>query len=197
MKTSLTLTLALLFTTAAVFALADEPAESPETSPGPDNGSATVDKPAGPMTAARLGELVQILDANAGQQGNSWQFTFQDRPIILVFDEKADRMRMFTPIGPEAALAPELMRRMLQANFDSALDARYAVANEVIWSVFIHPLSALDDDQFASAVIQIFNVATSFGTTFSSGLFTYGGGDSVEENRKLLEELQKRINPTI
>lgn len=197
MKTSLTLTLALLFMTAAILALADEPAESSEASPAPDNGSTTVDKPAGPMTAARLGELVQIVDADAGHQGNSWQFTFQGRPIILVFDEKADRMRMFTPIGPEAELAPELMRRMLQANFDSALDARYAVANEMIWGVFIHPLSTLDDDQFASALIQIFNVATSFGSTFSSGLFTYGGGDSVEENRKLLEELQKRINPTI
>ncbi len=116
---------------------------------------------------------------------------------MVVFDEKADRMRMFTPIGPDTLLTPDLMRRMLQANFDSALDARYAVANKLIWGVFIHPLSPLDQDQFASAVIQILNVATSFGNGFSSGLFSYGGGDSVEENRKLLEELQKRINPTI
>jgi hypothetical protein len=140
---------------------------------------------------------VKVVDANANQQGNSWQFIFQERPFIVVFDEKADRMRMFTPIGPETLLTPDLMRRMLQANFDSALDARYVVGNKLIWSVFIHPLSPLDQDQFASAVIQILNVATSFGNAFSSGLFTYGGGDSAEENRKLIEELQKRLNPTI
>ena len=116
---------------------------------------------------------------------------------MVVFDEQADRMRMFTPIGPETLLNPGLMRRMLQANFDSALDARYAVANKLIWGVFIHPLSPLDQDQFASAVVQILNVATSFGGKFSSGLFTYGGGDSVEENRKLLEDIRKRLNPTI
>ncbi len=117
--------------------------------------------------------------------------------MILIFDENADRMRMFTPIGPESALDPELMRRMLQANFDSALDARYAVAKELIWGVFIHPLSPLDDEQFASAVIQILNVADSFGSSFSSGLFTFGAGDSIEENRKLLEELRKLMNPVI
>ena len=197
MKISLIFSLTVLFITTASFISANEPGNSAETSPEPDHGSAAIDEPKNPMTGARLGELVQIVDANASHQGSSWQFTFQDRPFILVFDEKADRMRMFTPIGPEDALTPDLMRRMLQANFDSALDARYAVANKLIWGVFIHPLSPLDQDQFASAVVQILNVATSFGNTFSSSLFTYGGGDSVEENRKLLEELQKRINPTI
>lgn len=197
MKTSLTIAITVLFITAAFFVSANEPGPGSEASHGPDQGSATTAEPAGPMTAARLGELVQIVDANARNQGNSWQFTFQKRPFIVVFDEKADRMRMFTPIGPENLLTEDLMRRMLQANFDSALDARYAVANELIWGVFIHPLSPLDQDQFASAVVQILNVATSFGNTFSSGLFTYGGGDSVEENRKMLEELQKRINPAI
>lgn len=197
MKTKLTFILMILFVTATVYVSADEPGPSPETPTVPNDGPATTDEPRGPMTAARLGELVKVVDANASNQGNSWQFVFQGRPFVMVFDEKADRMRMFTPIGPETLLTPDLMRRMLQANFDSALDARYAVANELIWGVFIHPLSPLDQDQFASAVIQILNVATSFGNAFSSGLFTYGGGDSVEENRKMLEELQKRINPTI
>lgn len=154
-------------------------------------------EPAGAMTGERLVALIKALDANASSLGNTWQFTFQERPIILIFDEKADRMRMFTPIGPEEALDAGLMRRMLQANFDSALDARYAIANKLIWGVFIHPLSPLDQAQFASALFQVLNVAASFGGSFSSGLFTFGAGDSAEENRKLLEELNKRLNPSI
>jgi len=31
--------------------------------------------------------------------------------------------------------------------------------------------------------------------SFSSGMFIFGGGDSEKENRRLLEELQKRLNP--
>ncbi len=31
----------------------------------------------------------------------------------------------------------------MQANFDTALDARYAIAKGALWSTFIHPLSDL------------------------------------------------------
>ncbi len=195
MNTKLIMTVAIVFVATVVSA--DDFTIPAVPSPNLEQGEGEIDKDGSKMTGARLGELVRTLDADATHEGSVWQFTFQDRPFMVVFDEKADRMRMFTPIGPEKLLNPGLMRRMLQANFDSALDARYAVANKLIWGVFIHPLSPLDQDQFASAVVQILNVATSFGGKFSSGLFTYGGGDSVEENKKLLEELRKRMAPTI
>jgi len=53
---------------------------------------------------------LKSIDDKASNQGNTWQFTFQERPIILIYDEKADRMRMFTPIGLETALDAGLMR---------------------------------------------------------------------------------------
>lgn len=152
--------------------------------------------PADGMTGAALSALVKQIDPNAEGEGSFWQFAFQDVQLVLVFDEAADRMRIITPIAPQSVLSDELMLRLLQANFDSALDARYGVANEVIWGLFIHPLSPLDQEQLASAIIQVVNVANTFGTTFSSGVLTYGGGDSAEENRKLIEELNKRLNPT-
>ncbi len=195
MNIKLITTLAVLF--AAAGTSADEFVKTAATPPNLEQGQSEIDADGSKMTSARLGELVRTFDANASHEGSAWLFTFQDRTFIVVYDEKADRMRMFTPIGPETLLNPGLMRRMLQANFDSALDARYAVANEFIWGVFMHPLSLLNQDQFASAVVQILNIATSFGGKFSSGLFTYGGGDSVAQNRKLLEELTKRMSPTI
>ena len=127
------------------------------------------------MTGGRLGELVKVVDANANQQGNSWQFIFQERPFIVVFDEKADRMRMFTPIGPETLLTPDLMRRMLQANFDSALDARYAVSQGMLFAAFIHPLSPLSDDELRSALRQVASLAQTYGTGYSSGELVFGG----------------------
>ncbi len=182
---------------AMILATTAELTSAQESEATPDEVLPVPGETTGLMTGERLVTLVKSIDVNANNQGNTWQFTFQDRPIIMIFDEKADRMRMFTPIGPESALDAELMRRMLQANFDSALDARYAVANKLIWGVFIHPLSPLDEEQFASALVQVLNVATSFGSSFSSGMFMFGAGDSAEENRKLLEELRKRLRPTV
>ena len=46
--------------------------------------------------------------------------------------------------------------------------------------MFIHPLSALDDAEFVAGVAQTFNAAVTYGTTFSSGLFNFGGGDNGE-----------------
>ncbi|MEM7570857.1 MAG: hypothetical protein AAF337_13780 [Pseudomonadota bacterium] len=141
-----------------------------------------------------LWALTQKIDANAERnpQGNVFSFKVAERPIILVSDVNADRMRILTPIAPESVMTSELMRRLLQANFDSALDARYAIAQGLLWGVFLHPLTSLTNEDFLSGVGQAVNVAVSFGTTFSSGALTFGGGDSQAELRRLLEQLQRK-----
>ena len=187
-------TVVLILLAVASFTLVAQGEEStePEAAQAPEPGSA----PSTIMTGESLNALIKSIDPEASREGNASQFMFQERLMLVVFDEAADRMRLFSPIGPTGLLDAEKVQRMLQANFDSALDARYAVANNLVWGIFIHPLSPLDENEFASAIVQVYNVAESFGSTYTSGLATYGGGDSVEENRKLLEELKKRINPT-
>lgn len=62
-----------------------------------------------------------------------------------------------------------------------------------MWATFIHPLSTLHDRQFISAIGQTVNLALTFGTTFSSGAMSFGGGDSRGIIRKkLIEQLQKK-----
>ncbi|MGD1953684.1 MAG: hypothetical protein ACFBZ9_00260 [Sphingomonadales bacterium] len=138
--------------------------------------------------------LTQRIDENAqrSEGGNIFMFQVLERQVTLVSDVRADRMRVLTPIAPEGVATPELLTRLMQANFDTALDARYAIARDIIWGVFIHPLSTLSNDDYLSAVGQTVNVAESFGTTFSSGALSYGGGDSIDEMRSLLEDLMKK-----
>lgn len=150
-----------------------------------------------PMTAERLNEILMRIDPQTRQDGASWQFKIRSRTLIMVVDSNADRMRIMTPVINLADLDGAQLMRSLQANFDSALDARYAVANELVWATYIHPLSPLLEGQFLSAVAQTYTAAETFGTTYTSGALTYGGGDSAEEQRKLLEELQKKLNPTV
>jgi hypothetical protein len=176
-----------------VFAAGSVLAQDDSPSPAPDNGQPfPADEK---MSLERLDELLRKVDENMVRQNSTWQIHFGERALLVVTDEKADRMRIMAPIAEAGILNEDLMLRILQANFDSALDARYAVAKGLIWSTFIHPLAALQDDELISAIFQVSTAADNFGTSFSSGMFIYGGGDSEKENRKLLEELQKRLNP--
>lgn len=152
--------------------------------PAPLTGSA------GAMTAERLAELVLRIDEDAQQNGPSWLFHVSDLEAILIYDIEADRMRVMIPINDANALPPEELTRLMQANFDSALDARYAIANDILWGVYIHPLSSLSDEEFLLGVGQTANVVMSFGRGYSSGMFIFGGGDSEEiERKRLLDEL--------
>ncbi len=36
------------------------------------------------------------------------------------------------------------------ANFDTAMDARYAIAQGGLWRTVLHPFAALTDDEFLS-----------------------------------------------
>ena len=87
-----------------------------------------------------------------------------------------------------ADLDSELLFRLLQANFDTALDARYSIARGVLWSLYLHPLGSLSDEQFLAAIGQVVNLASTFGTTYSSGALTFGGGDSNRLIEELLEQ---------
>lgn len=169
-----------LFVSILIWAPACSAQESPEQPPATQG-----------MTNAHLGELVQRLDEDAVGQDGFWRFSYAETPLLLITDAQADRMRVVAPIAEfeQAELPPELLYRMLQANFDSALDARYAIARGTLWSTFIHPLSPLSDRQFLSGVGQTIALVKTFGTTFSSGAMTFGGGDSPAEIRELFDDL--------
>ncbi len=144
------------------------------------------------MTAQRMGELIQRIDPEAIHRANTWEFAVEDYGVAVVFDETADRMRTVVPIAQEDQLDEALMRRLLQANYDSALDARYAIGQGVLWATFIHPLSTLTDELFLSGVGQTVNIVATFGTSFTSGAFIFGGGDSAGiELQELLEKLKE------
>ena len=104
----------------------------------------------------------------------------------------AIRMGELIPIEGTDNLSKDELLRLMQANFDSALDARYAIAQGQLWGAFIHPLSSLTDEEFLLEIGQTANVVASFGSGYSSGMFIFGGGDSGEiERKRFLEELRK------
>ncbi len=101
-------------------------------------------------------------------------------------------MRIMSPVVDNSALTPDLAVRLMQANFDSALDARYAIAKGKLWSVFIHPLSPLTDKELKSGLHQVVTLVRSYGGSFSSGGLQFGGGDS---RNSVTEDKPRELEP--
>lgn len=163
------------------------------TQPGPELAPPLPEAPppGGFMSADRLGAIVLSVDPEAEDRGNGYIFKLSDRDMMIVHDEAADRMRIVTPIGPATNLPDELLERMLQANYDAVLDARYAIANGLIWAAYIHPLSTLDEDELLSGMAQTAIAAETFGSTFTSGVVVFGGGDSQNLHEDLVRQLEE------
>lgn len=144
------------------------------------------------MDYERLGNILFALDPDAQPHGPGFQMTVSDELVLVVIDSNADRMRAMVPIRSAEGLTSEDMQRMMQANFDSTLDARYAIANGMLWAAFIHPLSSLEKDQLISGLAQTVNIAKTYGSLYSGGAQQYGGGDSENLQRELIDELLKK-----
>lgn len=131
------------------------------------------------------------IDDTIARDGNSWQFLLEETQILVVTDPLAERMRIMVPIIQADSLDVDILARMMQANFDSALDARYAIANGLLWGTYIHPLTGLTEDEFLSGLGQTLSIVQTFGTSFSSGEVVFGGGDSQEIVGEQIEEQEK------
>ena len=147
------------------------------------------------MTLDRMEEILLRLDPEAERRSDLMRVTIEDVPVIIVTDPRADRMRAMTAIRSTDDIDPAELLRMMQANFDTALDARYAVANGRLWATFIHPLSPLERDQFISGLGQVVNLALTYGSLYTGGAMAFSGGDSPAIHRQLIDDLLKRGEP--
>lgn len=127
------------------------------------------------MNNERLDVLIRGIDPGAAGKPGAWQFQYGGRTLICLTDERANRMRVMTQVGKADLSDTEELVRCLSANFDRALDARYCLRDEILWSAFIHPLGSLDDALFQHAVSQVTHLADNHGTTYSSGDLVFGG----------------------
>lgn len=105
-----------------------------------------------------------------------WRFIYKEQVLLAVTDEAHNRMRLISPVALSKDVDDGLLRICMGANFDRALDARYAISGEYLWSAFIHPLAEVTDRQFIDAMDQVATLAANYGTTFTSGDLFFGGG---------------------
>ncbi len=135
------------------------------------------------MIASNVGmdneRLRKILNQTATILSDSpgcWRVEYQRRKLIVITDEQEDRMRIMTPVVRDFQLQEADLQVVLVANFDRALDARYAIAGGYLWAVFVHPLTDLTERMLIDAIGQVRDLAHNFGHSYASSPLVFTGG---------------------
>lgn len=125
------------------------------------------------MTNEKMSKiLIREAEDVEGDLGR-WQFKYHEFQLYVITDKNANRMRIMTPIIEEKDLEKDQYKVMLEANFDRALDAKYSISQNIVWSVYTHPLGELTVEQFKGALDQVARLAQNFGGSYTSTDWTF------------------------
>ena len=139
-------------------------------------------------------KLINVIDQEADTlliEGNSVRFLVNDAMLVCIYDENANRMRIISPIVEREKLGEEELLNALVANFHSVLDVKYALSDEIIWSVYAHPLKELNEAQVVDAIQQVYAAALTFGGSYSSTDLVFPGNTKKKEKPKDSKILKK------
>ena len=135
------------------------------------------------MTPTKLGTMLETISDSIVNKSSQWQFIIKNTPFIAIADSTHNRMRIMSPIIQSDKLSENLKTASLMANFHTALDVKYAISDDILWSVFIHPLKELSEKQVIDAVAQVYNA-----NRFNVDLNAYPIIQRVNDNCLMLKE---------
>ena len=135
-----------------------------------------VPRPPSPrMTGSLLEELIRDVATDFRIDGTVMEFKYESTAMACIFDRARNRMRLVAPITAVSDLSSKQIGIILEANFHTALDGRYATSDGVLYAAYIHPLSMLNEKELLSGLRQVASLVTTFGTTYTSGELIFGG----------------------
>lgn len=145
-------------------------------------------------------ELEDRVEHQSFPPTDMWVLEISGFPVFIQTQESANRMRIVALITDAAGLDDTELRRLLDANYASALDARYALTDGHLVAAFLHPLDELDFEQFILGFYQVLTCAETWGTDYTGGTLLFGpieeqeAGEAVEDEVvDIREELVLKI----
>ena len=157
--------------------------EEPSRSEGSTGGESTADESAPDrdrMTLSTMDRVFRSISPEVEREGNAWAFEYLDTPVLVVTDPIANRMRILSPVVEIEQVTEDQWAAILVANFHTALDARYAVSGQMVYSLFLHPLESLTEADLRSAVSQVVVLKKTFGSSYNSTGVVFGGAPATE-----------------
>jgi len=134
------------------------------------------------MTTDSISKILDSYLTEVEGQPGFWRGVRDEVQLFVFSDDSHDRMRIMAPIGEVKEMQPELLQVLLQANYDRALDARYAMRGQEVWSVSVHPLATLAPDDFADFLDQVVRLVKNTGSSYASSDLVFGGGVSEDDD---------------
>lgn len=84
----------------------------------------------------------------------AWQIRNSQIHLLVILSEDRSWLRLLSPIAA-ASEAQSLLPQLLEDNFDTTQEARYAINQNVLWGVFHHRLESLTPEDFESAIASL------------------------------------------
>ncbi|MEG3833201.1 MULTISPECIES: hypothetical protein [unclassified Microcoleus] len=84
----------------------------------------------------------------------SWQVETPNFRLLVLLSEDGSWLRILLPIA-DAQEAQPFLDKLLEANFDTTLETRYALHQNVLWGVFQHSPATLAASDFSAAVARL------------------------------------------
>ncbi len=84
----------------------------------------------------------------------AWQIKNSQIHLLVILSEDHTWLRLLSPIAA-ASEAQSLLPQLLEDNFDTTQEVRYAVNQNVLWGVFHHRLASLTSEDLESAIASL------------------------------------------
>lgn len=97
----------------------------------------------------------EIIEANNDE---NWQIQTEKVRLLVLLSADKSWLRVLAPIAPAAEAEP-LLSQLMEANFDVTGAVRYAISQNVLWSVFQHNFASLTESDFRDAITQVAAIA--------------------------------------
>jgi len=128
-----------------------------------------------------------------------WGFSAGRHQLMIQTQEEANRMRIVASVVNESDLDRPELCKLMEANYHSALDARYALTDGKLVSLYLHPLEELTATQFTLGLYQTIMCAQSFGTSYSGGTMVFGasGGRGADSAENSIQDILREVVASI
>jgi hypothetical protein len=88
----------------------------------------------------------------------AWQIRNSQIHLLVILSEDHSWLRLLSPIA-SAGEAQSLLPQLLEDNFDTTQEVRYALNQNVLWGVFQHRLESLTTEDLESAIASLIALA--------------------------------------
>ncbi|MDB9315021.1 hypothetical protein PN462_18045 [Spirulina sp. CS-785/01] len=84
----------------------------------------------------------------------TWQVVTEDFRLLALLSEDLSWLRVMLPIAP-GQQAQVYFEQLLQGNFDTTQEAKYALYQGVLWGVYEHRLNTLTPEDLENAIARL------------------------------------------